>query len=73
MLRWTPSSVAASWSGATPDSPIRRTRALAPLASASSTAELTSFAATPGTGVAGKASATFQPDLTSRSASPPRT
>src|ERR1700761_5833711 len=72
MLKYTPSSTFSSWAGATPDSPTRISNALAPSPSAASTAVLTSSAATPGTAWAGKASATFQQELTSRSASPPR-
>ena len=56
--------------GATPDSPTRSTSALTPSASAESTAALPSA---PPVRRCGNISATFQPDLTSRSASPPRT
>ena len=56
--------------GATPSSPTRSTSALTPSVSAASTAPLPSPASA---AAGGNDSATFQPDLTSRSASPPRT
>ncbi|CKT00109.1 Uncharacterised protein [Mycobacterium tuberculosis] len=68
-FRYRRDSSAVSRSGATPDSPTRISSALTPSPSAASTAALVSAVAP----LAGNASATFQPECTSRSGSPPRT